>query len=120
LKIHKYRLSIALYGLLHVHWGLFFTGVNPLAEPPLSIGLAWACWVTSTSVSGMERVGVRHPASGGSVMAPRRQAHDQGSLLNPADCAPQLAIISWVIVTFGDDLWPTIVKNPVGSPHRCS
>jgi hypothetical protein len=118
--MHKHRLSIGLYGLLRVHMGEFFTRVHPLANPPLSIGLAWACWATSASASGMERVAVRHPASGGSVMAPRRQAHDQGSRFHPADCAPQLAIISWVIVTFGDDFWPTVVNNPVGSPHRCS
>jgi hypothetical protein len=111
---------MCLYCLLRVHLGDFFTRVHQLAEPPPLIGLAWACWATISSASGMERVVVRHPASGGSVMAPRSQAHDQGSLFHPADCAPQLAIISWGIVTCGDDLWPTIVNNPVGSPHRCS
>jgi hypothetical protein len=35
----------------------------------------------------MERVAARHPASGASVMAPRRQAHNTGSLFHPGDCA---------------------------------
>src|SRR5215207_10126147 len=118
--MHKYRHSTGLSGLLRVDLRDFVTRVHPLAEPPLSIGLAWACWATSPSASVMERVAIRHPASGGSVMAPRRQAHNQGRLLHPADCAPQLAILSWVIVTCGDDVWPTVVNNPVGSPNRCA
>jgi hypothetical protein len=78
---------MCLYCLLRVHLGDFFTRVHPLADPPLSIGLAWACWATSASASVMERVAIRHPASGGFVMAQRRKAHDQGSLFNPGDCA---------------------------------
>ena len=45
---------MCLYCLLRVHWGEFFTRVHPLADPPLSIGLAWACWATSASASVME------------------------------------------------------------------
>jgi hypothetical protein len=77
---------MCLYGLLRVHLGECFTRVHQLAEPPL-IALAWACWATSPSASGMERGAIRHSTSGGSVMAPRRQAHNQGSLLHPGDCA---------------------------------
>ena len=78
---------MCLYGLLRVHLGECFTRVHPLAEPPPLIALAWACWATSASASGMERGAVRHPASGGSGMTQRRQAHNQGSLFHPGDCA---------------------------------
>jgi hypothetical protein len=37
--MHKHRLSMGLSGLLHFHWGDFFTRVHPLAEPPPLIGL---------------------------------------------------------------------------------
>jgi hypothetical protein len=107
--MHKHRLSMGLSGLLSFHWRDFIICVDLLAESPLSSGLAWVCWATSASASVMERVAIRHAASGGSVMAPRRQAHDQGSLFHPADCAPQLAIISWAIVTFdtAGEVWKT-------------
>jgi hypothetical protein len=78
---------MCLYGLLRVHLGECFTRLHPLAEPPPLIPLARACWATSPSASGMERGAIRHPASGGSVMAQRRQAHTKGGLFHPGDCA---------------------------------
>jgi hypothetical protein len=62
LNRHQYRLSIGLESLLGVHFGDFVARVNPLAEPPPFLGLAWAYWATSARVSLMAHVAIRHLA----------------------------------------------------------
>ena len=72
---------MCLYCLLSVHLGDFVTRVHQLAEPPLLIGLAWACWATIASASVMARVAVRHPASG----RPPSWRQESGQLTKAAD-----------------------------------
>jgi hypothetical protein len=62
LKMNKYRLSFGLDGLLRFHREDFVTRVNPPAEPPPLLSLAWVYWATSARVSVMARVEIRHRA----------------------------------------------------------
>jgi hypothetical protein len=60
--MYKYRLRMGLDGLLRLPWEDFVTRVDPLAEPPPLISLAWACGATSARASVVKRVVIRHPA----------------------------------------------------------
>jgi hypothetical protein len=53
---------MGLDGLLRLPWEDFVTRVDPLAEPPPLISLAWACGATSARASVVKRVVIRHPA----------------------------------------------------------
>jgi hypothetical protein len=97
---------MCLDALIRLHWGDFLTRVQPLAEPPPLIGLASACGATSTSALVTARVAVRHPAPGSSVMAPSRQAHDQGNPSNRGECARPVG---------RESAWA--YTSPLSSPH---